>query len=171
MDKRAILIRFKYESFFALILFLVSLCILVIAVLPYYKQGKHESNLNYSVRVSTDNYRLNQSSTYLIGALKSGENKFYLLNNSNEKVNGKFVLSIKNESCNQILRVYSDNSEKIDEFYLISGMQYDIFREYTMGTYLGESIYYSVKNAQDACLVMENLKEFPISILSWKMVD
>lgn len=63
---------------FSILLTLISFGILTIAIYPYYKSGTNESNPNYIVEVKTDNYRLNQSNEYPIGALSKGFNTFFV---------------------------------------------------------------------------------------------
>jgi hypothetical protein len=160
-----------FGCLFAVILLVTALSILINIVIPYGTRDGHESDLNYVVSVKTDNYKLNQSPDYPIGALKTGKNLFYLVNTTNENVKGYFVLKIKVMSCDQYLVVNSDNSEVVDRRNLVSKNEYEIERAYEIDSHGGEFISFSVLKNDDSCRVDSSLQTFPISIIDWKMVN
>ena len=171
MYKRKALTGQTFGRLFAVVLLVTALIILINIIIPYGTRDGHESDLNYVVSVKTDNYKLNQSPDYPIGALKTGKNLFYLANTTNENVKGYFVLKIKVMSCDQYLVVNSENSEVVDRQNLVSKVEYEVKRAYEINSHGGEFISFTVSKTDDSCGVDSSLQTFPISIIDWKMVN
>jgi hypothetical protein len=160
-----------FAHIFAVIVLITALSILMNVIIPYVVKNRHESDLNYVVSVKTNNYKLNQSPEYPIGALKSGKNVFYLTNETNEKVKGFFVLKIKGMACVQSVLVSSENLKEIYKQNIENKIEYEIAKKYEIESHGGEFIYFTVSNTDSLCQVERNFQIFPISIISWKMVD
>ena len=60
-----------------IILLVGSTGLLIFVVIPYANHNSNESDGNYAIEVKTENYKLNQSEKFPIGALRNGINTFH----------------------------------------------------------------------------------------------
>ena len=154
------------------IIFLVSSALFSkIVIIPYAIQNSNESDGNYSIEVKTDNYKLNQSESYPIGAFKNGLNTFLLVNNSNESIKGVFVVKSKNEECDHTILITSSNNDKKSVLSSKYGEFVDLSSNISIKPHSEEFIYYNVTRKLDVCNATSRLYSFPISIHGWKILN
>lgn len=171
MDKLNIRLGRIFSTVTGLTLILLAFFILILAVLPYSHLGHNESDANLTVEIKSDNYKLNQSSSFPIGAFKSGNNIFLLDNNSNEKVTGTFLIKVKGESCDQRIEVTDSENRNIKTFFIANGQELDILRDIKIEPHSNISIYYAVAKNSDNFCYEDNYSDYPLSIQGWKILN
>jgi hypothetical protein len=153
------------------ILLVGSMGLLILVVIPYSNQNSNESDGNYAIEIKTENYKLNQSEKYPIGALRNGKNKFLLENNSNEIIKGEFILKVKNEGCDQIISITSTNNKEKSIFFINFGQFTNIGRSISVNSHSQEFISFEVAPDLNTCESNSNSGRFPLSIHGWKIVN
>ena len=153
------------------ILLVGSMGLLIFVVFPYANNNSNESDGNYAIEVKTENYRLNQSEKYPIGALRNGINKFLLVNNSNEIIKGEFILKIKNEECDQVISITSSNNQEKSIFFTNFGQFTNIERSINVNSHSQEFISFEVAQNFYTCESNSKSVGFPLSIHGWKIVN
>lgn len=154
-----------------IILLVGSMSLLIFVVIPYANHNSNESDGNYTIEVKTENYKLNQSEKYPIGALKNGINKFLLVNNSNEIIKGEFILKIKNEECDQIISITSSNNQEKSILSINFGQFTNIGSKININSHSQEFISFEVAQNLYTCESNSNSFSFPLSIHGWKIVN
>jgi hypothetical protein len=154
-----------------IILLVGSTGLLIFVVIPYANHNSNESDGNYAIEVKTENYKLNQSEKFPIGALRNGINTFLLMNNSNEIIKGEFVLKVKNEECDQIISITSSNNQEKSILPINFGQFTNIGRNININPHSQEFISLDVAQNFYNCKYNSISEKFPISIHGWKILN
>ena len=154
-----------------IILLVGSMSLLIFVVIPYANHNSNESDGNYAIEVKTENYKLNQSEKYPIGALRNGVNEFLLTNNSNESIKGEFRLKVKSEECDQMISISSSSNKEKSILSINFGQLTNIGRNININSHSQEFIFFEVSQNFYNCEYNSISEKFPISIHGWKILN